>query len=460
MRLAKAKFEKVGPFKDFSIEFKKNKKKNLAEVHILTGPNGSGKSTIIKTLAYFFGNSTSRNMEAVEIGGLFWTSGEKGSFVEAAGDLSKSPSVITTSGYDMGFGGVVTSHDDSFDPFHLYQKKSGHYRSSDKETRFDYVVFGYSGKRALRYPHFGSPYQDMSVSESSASGSTSGYGNGNAGWNPLVSAIDFEGRIPRELSVEEWVEDTFSRAAIAGQKGDKERQRITLSTLRKFEEILCEITERTIKFSVDVEVYKRTVVELDGTEVEFGVLPDGLKSILSWIGDLLMRMDSIRWEKKQSVFDQPIILFLDEIDIHLHPSWQMKILPIIQKTFVNAQIFVSTHSPFVVASVEDAYVYDLNIDKDGFSYLEQAPILTERGQSYIRVLQEVFDIEGEFVDSWSRNNLKAFNLLLEKTKSKNSKAYKDAQTIGAKLASENVELRDIVSISLKQLERRVSKPIA
>ncbi len=60
------------------------------------------------------------------------------------------------------------------------------------------------------------------------------------------------------------------------------------------------------------------------------------------------------------MLDRNFILFLDEIEIHLHPSWQRKILPVVQNLFRNGQIFIATHSPLVVASVSDAWVYKLS----------------------------------------------------------------------------------------------------
>lgn len=84
---------------------------------------------------------------------------------------------------------------------------------------------------------------------------------------------------------------------------------------------------------------------MDGLKVTFDALPEGLKSIICWISDLALRLESIPWQENRDIFSQPIILFLDEVDIHLHPKWQRRILPAIQKLLPNAQVFVSTHSP-------------------------------------------------------------------------------------------------------------------
>ena len=92
-----------------------------------------------------------------------------------------------------------------------------------------------------------------------------------------------------------------------------------------------------------------------------GLLPDGLKSIVSRIADLLMRLDRIPWVDDTPPMKRPFLL-LDEVDIHLHPSWQRKVLPIVQRMFPNAQIIASTHSPFVVASADDARIIALKVE--------------------------------------------------------------------------------------------------
>ena len=71
-----------------------------------------------------------------------------------------------------------------------------------------------------------------------------------------------------------------------------------------------------------------------------------------------MRLDAIPWENKSiPITEQKIFLFLDEIEVHLHPTWQYKILGIINNLLPNAQIFISTHSPFIINSIDNAKIY-------------------------------------------------------------------------------------------------------
>lgn len=63
------------------------------------------------------------------------------------------------------------------------------------------------------------------------------------------------------------------------------------------------------------------------------------------------------------------LLLIDEIENHLHPKWQKKILGIIRRTFPNLQIILTTHSPFVVSSIEGARVYTC-VSKGDHSVIE------------------------------------------------------------------------------------------
>ena len=63
--------------------------------------------------------------------------------------------------------------------------------------------------------------------------------------------------------------------------------------------------------------------------------------------------------------EQPAILLIDEIENHLHPTWQRRVIPAIRKHFPNVQIFATTHSPFVVAGLKAGQVHLLNRDAAG-----------------------------------------------------------------------------------------------
>ena len=193
------------------------------------------------------------------------------------------------------------------------------------------------------------------------------------------------------------------------------------------------------------------LIKIDNTEHSLKVLPDGLKSIFSWLSDLCMRLENLNWNSDTSIFDRNIILFLDEIEVHLHIDWQRRILPVIQKLFPNAQIFVSTHSPFVVNSIDGAYVYSFVI-KNGFSVLKSKEI-TDDSKSISYILHTIFNVYSDFGIENDKKLQEFYSIRDEYFRSKDKELKLRLEKLANALSKEGSELETIVSFDLKQIEK-------
>ena len=81
-------------------------------------------------------------------------------------------------------------------------------------------------------------------------------------------------------------------------------------------------------------------------------LSDGIKSMLSITADIACRMALLNPHLGEHVIAATTgIVLIDEIDMHLHPSWQRKILASLKKVFPRIQFIVTTHAPAVLANV-------------------------------------------------------------------------------------------------------------
>jgi predicted ATP-binding protein involved in virulence len=80
------------------------------------------------------------------------------------------------------------------------------------------------------------------------------------------------------------------------------------------------------------------------------------------------------------------VVLIDEIELHLHPSWQRRVLGDLTRTFPNCQFIVTTHSPQVLSEVPNEAVI---VVKDFQCYRPAAP--TE-GRDANAILSEVFDV--------------------------------------------------------------------
>ena len=66
------------------------------------------------------------------------------------------------------------------------------------------------------------------------------------------------------------------------------------------------------------------------------------------------------------------VVMIDEIDLHLHPAWQRKMLRVLKNTFPNIQFIITTHSPQVLGEVDDSYnLFSMSSDQDGNRSIEQ-----------------------------------------------------------------------------------------
>ncbi len=96
-----------------------------------------------------------------------------------------------------------------------------------------------------------------------------------------------------------------------------------------------------------------------------GDLSSGTQGTLLWIWYLAIELVNARKTiPRADWYEQPAILLIDEIENHLHPTWQRRVIPAIRKHFPNVQIFATTHSPFVVAGLKAGQVHLLNRDEN------------------------------------------------------------------------------------------------
>jgi predicted ATP-dependent endonuclease of OLD family len=100
-----------------------------------------------------------------------------------------------------------------------------------------------------------------------------------------------------------------------------------------------------------------------GSKVLKNHLGLGYQSLITWIVDLAKRMFD-RYPKSDKPLKEPAIVLVDEIDLHLHPEWQRKIVSFLSKTFPKTQFIVTAHSPLVIQSANDINVVVLHKNED------------------------------------------------------------------------------------------------
>jgi predicted ATP-binding protein involved in virulence len=438
MRIKSIELKNIGAFEHETIEFQPCPVKDKAEIHIFTGTNGSGKSTVLKALAAAF----------------------EGAGVTPKGDVACKTDTNSLSKYmrfkNENSGGRVClelkQEDHCIEYVHCPSGREHlHIESQDHPDILNYRITSLLDK----IPKGNTFYSAFFSYSSERVFNFSGQNGGNTvnRKNPLYQALEFIKTPNPAFRIESWIEESLLKQSYAINHGFKEKENDFTNTITNLQNAISEIVGFPVEFKMDKQIREPKIV-YNNFEHDLDVLPDGLRSIISWLADLCMRLELLDWEGDMPVFDRNVILFLDEIEVHLHIEWQRKILPVIQKLLPNAQIFLSTHSPFVINSVDDAWVYNLEV-KDGNATVRKAE-LTQDGNSVSFVLSEILGVNEEFGIEVEKD-LKQFYQYRDKALvgKISEKEMRDMMVLVQKLGKQSVELESIVAFDLRQINKQI-----
>lgn len=124
------------------------------------------------------------------------------------------------------------------------------------------------------------------------------------------------------------------------------------------------------KFQIDtVNDNCEIIFNCEGEKVFFEMLSDGYKSCISILVGIIKEIE-YRFPETNAV-DFNGIIMIDEIDIHLHPNWQAKLVKVLKETFLSAQIFITTHSPSVLQNATAEEIIPLHKDENGDVHIKK-----------------------------------------------------------------------------------------
>lgn len=82
-------------------------------------------------------------------------------------------------------------------------------------------------------------------------------------------------------------------------------------------------------------------------------LSDGYKGMISLVADIAYRMATLNPQLGTEVLTKGDgVVLIDEVDLHLHPAWQQKVIDNLMDIFPEVQFIVSTHAPAIISSVK------------------------------------------------------------------------------------------------------------
>lgn len=173
----------------------------------------------------------------------------------------------------------------------------------------------------------------------------------------------------------------------------------------------------------------------------FDELSAGYKTTLALVMDLARRMAvanaDVYAKENKSVLKSPAIVLIDEIDLHLHPSWQQRVLPDLTRIFPNTQFIVTTHSPQVLTGIPSECIRVL---KEGKVY--DAPAGSQGAESS-RLLKRILGVDSRPPSDPVTQNLEAYKKLVYADKWDSTEAKELRQFLDTSFKGEEPTLTEL-----------------
>ena len=178
------------------------------------------------------------------------------------------------------------------------------------------------------------------------------------------------------------------------------------NTVRRF-------LERYTDLRIDISG-RELLIDRGNKTVAVRHMSDGERGALALVLDLTRRLVQANPEMDDPVAEAEAVVLIDEIDLHLHPSWQRSIVHNLKSTFPRCQFIATTHSPQVIGEVDHQHIHIMT-DEGVYSPTHSF------GVDSSRLLEEVMDAE-------SRTG-KVQDFLLKVSTAIGKQHYKEARSL-------------------------------
>lgn len=164
----------------------------------------------------------------------------------------------------------------------------------------------------------------------------------------------------------------------------------------------------------------------------FHLLSDGVRAMLALVMEIAFRCYLLNPHlgKEAALLTSGVVL-IDEIDLHLHPAWQKRVVGDLRAAFPHIQFIVTTHAPLVIGSLRDGKIFTI---KDNQVY--DFPLQTGKDANYI--LNEMGTSE---MDDDIKCALAEYFLLIEKGQGKERPALLLRKQLEQQLGADHTELQ-------------------
>ncbi len=182
--------------------------------------------------------------------------------------------------------------------------------------------------------------------------------------------------------------------------------------------------------------YLDLLVDKEGVTLSVLQLSQGEKSLMALVSDIARRLVILNPSLENPLAGNGIIL-IDEIDLHLHPSWQQTVIPKLLSTFPNIQFIITTHSPQVLTTVDSESIRILD---SGVIY--NAP-KGSKGAEASRLLKRIFKVDPRPKSDENTQLLLAYESLVYQDQWASHEARKKRVTLNTIYSGEEPKLTEL-----------------
>ena len=155
-------------------------------------------------------------------------------------------------------------------------------------------------------------------------------------------------------------------------------------------------------------------------------LSSGYQSLIWMVFDIAYRMALLNPFLLDNITMTHGVVLIDELDMHLHPKWQWKVIQALRNTFPNIQFIAATHAPILFASAENVWLIDIEGDEPQYCnshYGVDVNTAVRQFQGNFELPEEIGTDVKEFYEAMDREDYKKAKQLLDAVSEKTAPEF-------------------------------------
>ena len=187
------------------------------------------------------------------------------------------------------------------------------------------------------------------------------------------------------VDIEKWVSQR-AQSANPYQTAEDNRE-VEITTLLN---LLNKVDERIDSKFLEISGNNRVFIKINDKKTELSELSSGFASILKIMQSIIAGYSY--FTNETNIAHVKGVVFIDEIESHLHTKWQATIIPTLKRLFPNTTFYITTHSAIVLSQLQHGEAYELYRDKaDGV--VKTKLIEHPNNAAFVDLLKDAFDID-------------------------------------------------------------------